>query len=848
MSEESLPEIEIRGAGPEGAIEPFTTGLPLPRGALQDCIHIALQPAAHPQVPAQAEALERWSDGSVRWALLDFVAAHPTPSRFHVVTDASASTRPVTVVAVTGAEGTFFVDTGVARIQVAREGPFPFRSVVAAGREVIDPAHTGLQATDAGGRRFDAVVREATLERAGPIRATLALEGGFEGAAAPPLVFFAWLDFFAGLAVAKITLTVRNPRRAAHPRGIWELGDAGSVLLTDLSLALGCAGASSASWSAEPDRPLARSGGDVEIYQESSGGENWRSAVHRTRAGTVPMTFRGYRVRAGDETFTGSRSTPRIAVHDGSSGISVSIRNFWQNFPMALEASPGVVRARLFPAQFPALHELQGGEQKTHEISVAFGEDALGPALEVFRAPSVATPTPETFARSGALPYLLRAADDPNASRPRAVAAALDGSDTFAAKRERFDEYGWRNFGEMPADHESRGWSGEETFVSHYNNQYDAVQGALIQFAGSGDLRWYRLMDELARHVADIDIYHTVEDRPWYNRGLFWPTAHYTDAGLSTHRTYPRGSGGGGPDNEHNYTTGLRWWWLLTGNRLGLDSALDVARRAIAADDGASTRFRWLDRGPTGFASMTRGFDYHGPGRGAANSIVALLDAWASTADEKWLLACDDLVRRTIHPLDDVAAHDLLDAENRWSYTVHLQAIGRYLDDRAEAARVDEMYAYARESLLSYARWMVEHERPTLDRPEQLEFPTETWAAQDLRKVDVLCFAALHSEGDERSKFLERARTFLDLSLRSLETFPTRTYTRPLVLVARFGAMAAWLERYPHDARPAPRPGASFGPREPFVPQRARAIRRARDVVLTAAAAGAGFALARLLG
>ena len=71
-------------------------------------------------------------------------------------------------------------------------------------------------------------------------------------------------------------------------------------------------------------------------------------------------------------------------------------------------------------------------------------------------------------------------------------------------------------------------------------------------------------MDDLARHVIDIDIYHTDKDRDEFNGGLFWHTNHYLDAATSTHRTHSRehqkikpGGCGGGPGLEHLYTTGL---------------------------------------------------------------------------------------------------------------------------------------------------------------------------------------------------------------------------------------------------------------------------------------------------
>ena len=103
------------------------------------------------------------------------------------------------------------------------------------------------------------------------------------------------------------------------------------------------------------------------------------------------------------------------------------------------------------------------------------------------------------------------------------------------------------------------------------------------------------------------------------------------------------------------------------------------------------------------------------------------------TGERAFLAKVDELIRRCVHPSDDIAALDLLDAERRWSYTVFLQAVARYLDDKAEGGELDAAYAYARAALLHYARWMAEHEYPYLDTPAGLEYPTETWAAQDMR-------------------------------------------------------------------------------------------------------------------
>ena len=296
--------------------------------------------------------------------------------------------------------------------------------------------------------------------------------------------------------------------------------------------------------------------------------------------------------------------------------------------------------------------------------------------------------------------------------------------------------------------------------MSHYNNQYDPVAGFFHQFLRTGDRRWWAHCGRIGNHVVDIDIYHTDEDKSAYNHGLFWHTIHYIDAGTATHRSYPSGTVGGGPSAEQNYTTGLMLHYFLTGDLQARDTAIGLSQFVINMDDGSKTPFRYLARGYTGVASASRTFDYHGPGRGSGNSLNALVDGHRLTGDGRFLDKAEQLIRRCTHPRQDIGALTLLNAENRWFYTMFLQALGKYLHWKIERDELDAMYAYGRDVLLHYARWMAEHERPYLERPELLEFPTETWAAQDIRKSEVFDHAARHGSANERSRFTERAAFF----------------------------------------------------------------------------------------
>ena len=412
------------------------------------------------------------------------------------------------------------------------------------------------------------------------------------------------------------------------------------------------------------------------------------------------------------------------------------------------------------------------------------------------------------------------------------VRTVVDGPDAFTDRRERIDEYGWRNFGDLYADHEAIHADPATPFVAHYNNQYDFVHSAWVHALRTGDRRWWRLAHEAARHVADIDIYHSSGDRAAFNGGLFWHSDHYMTAGTATHRTYSRvnattapGGYGGGPSNEHNYGSGLLLHHLTTGDEAAREAVVGLADWVLAMDDGTRTLFGLADPGPTGLASQTVDLGYHGPGRGGANSVNALLDAWLLTRRVHYLDAAESLIRRCVHPADDIAAHGLHDIENRWSYLVFLQTLGKYLALKQEIGETDRMFHYARLSLIHYAHWVAEREVPYKDVLDRVEIPTESWPAHDIRKCHVLHLAARYIRADAAERFRAKATFFFERCLADLETFPTQHLTRPLVILSAYAHLHTACLREPLGAA-VPANGwhcpHDFGLPTPFLRQRDR--------------------------
>ncbi len=827
-SDPDQPAIERHG-------EPVSIGIACPRGSVLRSERWALTDERGRPVPVQATVLDRWGDGSVRWLLAEFQAEGEggAPSFYALAPDGAPDSE--LGLAIEHAGETLRVLTGVAAIDVPRSGTAFLSAVEVGGRGLLES--TAIVAEDATGARHHLSIQRTIVERAAALRAVIRIDGELVDVESKRK----WLDvtlrlhFFAGLGTVKLELSVTNPRAARHPGGVWDLGDPGSVLLRDLSIEVVPAPREQADVWGSLDRGdhMEPAGDRFAVHQESSGGQHWQHENHLTRDHTVPARFRGFRaVRDGREV-EGLRATPIASIGGGDTRVSVALPLFWQVFPKAIEADAGRCAVAMFPRAYGDLHELQGGERSTLSVAVCFGRDTVtAEPLAWIRSPLRVSVDPQAYQQAGVWLPLDVGAAEARDGYETLVGAAVGGAHSFVERREAIDEYGWRNYGDLYADHEG-------ALVSHYNNQYDALAGCLARFTQTGDHRWWELADGLAGHVSDIDLYHTTRDRAAYNGGYFWHTQHYQAAGTATHRAYSRrtGSSGGGPSSEHNYTTGLMLHHFMTGSERSRAAVIQLANWVMDMDDGRKSRFRWIDRRDTGLASVTRSPDFHGPGRGAGNSINALLDAHRLTGEPRYLEKADALIARCVHPADDPAAIDPLDAENRWSYTVFLQVLGKYLEHRAERGLLDARFDYARAVLLNYAAWMSAHERPYLDTPEKLEYPNETWAAQDLRKAAVFEFAARHTaDAATRAGLLAQAQRFFDYAIGMLSASPTGTLTRPLVLLLAYGFQRPTCDL---AAVAAQRP-VTASQRQSFTPLRQRLATRL-------AWAGAGLSAAAVL-
>lgn len=791
-------EILIREpAGISRVNEYVRVAVPFAKGELLADTPLCLTGPAGESLPTQTKILKLWSDGSLKWLLVDAAVSIAAGSSLSCRLIPASEAFPVysPAIAITSGADTWQIDTGCGIFILDARTFRPFTAVLRQGVDLL--GSSGSSCTLSVDRRDDLapVIDAVELEDHGPLHAIIRLTGRFSlPEVATGVRFVCRLHFFAGSMAVKIEYTLHNPQSAAHPGGLWDLGDSGSLLFRELALIFPFASGSVTGCSCVPETGLAalETAGNLSIYQQSSGGEYWQSPNHRSRHGMAVLSGRGYVVEAdGEQVATGLRATPLVRCAGAKGGgVAATLPNFWKEFPKEIAADASQLRIALFPARFPDGHELQGGEQKTTVVALDFaaGHDPLLWALATLQS----IVPPEAYRKTGIFSDL--PGDDDLIDQFASPAQIL-------AKREVVDEYGWRNFGDLHADHEAVFHKGEQPFISHYNNQYDFSAGAWRKFFASGDPCWHDLAADMGHHLLDIDIYHTELDREEYNHGLFWHTDHYLDAGLSTHRSFSREQlqskpahlCGGGPGPEQCYTTGLMLHYFQTGNPDFKSAVIDLAEWVLKALNGSQTFLAALKRSLDYMRlwrenrGRQRLFPRYPLTRGTGNAITACLDAFEVSVDRRYIDQADLLIRETLHQDDDINARDLLNAEVAWSYTVLLAAVAKFLDKKAELAEFDAGFSHARASLLAYAEWMLQHEYPYLDKPEILEYPNETWAAQDLRKSVVLYSAARYAPPEQRSAFLQKAALFFEYARTELLRHESSKLTRPLVLMLQNG-------------------------------------------------------------
>lgn len=613
----SAKDLTISVVEPSGVMRqgwPVTSGIPFAQGALTNDQNVALVTDDGQPVPLQTEALTRWPDGSVRWLLLDFqVDLAAKQKKQFTLRHGPGVMRPTVAepVRVSARDHRTTIETGRLRLELSEADFNPFGAVwtdlngdgtIANDERVTSGADSGAFVRDSSSRRFaaDKSPAEIVVEQAGPLRVCVRVSGRHADDRGVMFSYVVRLHAYRGQPFIRCAYTFINDQPDALMTSIKELG-----LTARLA----------------PEMGRADSG--ILDGRTTTGGRVFQVDEQRYER---------------DGQAAGTHAAGWASVAGPKGGFALGLREFWQNWPKAIEARNGAVTLGICP-DFPSglydgkpleeenklyfalrggVHTFKVGVAKTHEVWARFfaGQAGATNLTQFFQAaeePLLATCEPAYVSAT------LAAGEFPAAAAEKFLGydAWFDRALTAHLKRrDDVREYGMLNYGD---------WFGERG-VNWGNLEYDLAGGMFIQYLRTGDRRFFQRGESAARHHIDVDVIHATNSQlknPWGpppKTGEIWlhslnhTGGYYTNAPLPVAETYQRGHS---RDFGHVWINGDLNYYYLTGDRRARDVAL------MAADAMA-------DSMPNSYGNHIRDVGW---------PLILVLAAYEATGDAKYLEA-----------------------------------------------------------------------------------------------------------------------------------------------------------------------------------------------------------------
>ncbi|MBI2194768.1 MAG: hypothetical protein HYU36_22535 [Planctomycetes bacterium] len=536
-----VPLLLNRPKGLETKAWPITVGIPFRRGLVHDLSGLTVMNKAGQGVACQLTATSPWEDGSVRWALVDFMA--DLSESYSVRPGRSPS--PEGPVQVESSPQGIMVRCGGAEYRFQR-GRGCFDSLRLGDQVLIDEAGGAFYVVDSLGRRGILQSDGLRVELAGPLHSVIRVQGEYrtpEGERdAAGVVYY---HFYSGLPWVRISHKLIVTEETLD---LW-FRDIGVALPLNLKGKLAAAfNTQHQDVTAHTAILLGRSEAAVMVQADyphfASTASEFRLSVESGRASRLVAAGRA----AGDWADISSESV----------GLAVQLAGFAEQFPKAFRLSsrslavkfwasecgreldfrtPQIIRSYFGHDWIPEGHALvktsntARGSARTHDLWLmprrgGFRREALeslgGTASEIY-----ATPDPAWTSASGVMDAFL--AKDP-AKFPAAEAAIEDYYLRNVAVPERiFPNTGYLCWGRNP--YTSAGWhlrDGRWYPPLHRLGrglEYNLRRGVWVLYARSGERLYREYARRYTRFLGDFGISNwetPLKPRGWLIQGLVW--------------------------------------------------------------------------------------------------------------------------------------------------------------------------------------------------------------------------------------------------------------------------------------------------------------------------------------
>ena len=358
-------------------------GIPFPRGIVTEsggCPSLAV-----PGREYQTKVLKLWPDGSVQWALVEFLASPAKGKSEHVRLADGPGASPGKTLAMEKS-GVIHVDTGPLQVDISREDFNIFQRVAVKGQEIIRQGSSrGIVLTDGDGREYVASRCRDTrviIEENGPVKSTIRVDGGHCGDKGRLLDFTMRLFFIKGKSDVTVQYTLRN----ASSKSVSHV----LVKSLDLETRISIKEPGTVNVNTHKgERSFDLRNGDLAFYQAVSDFPWMSDGDQFYYQGPIEPDYsreqqrgysdEGYRVvQAGKLALKGKRSEfPDLGFLDMSDakglGLTAGVRHMAGQWPKALRGdAQGKIQVSLWPVENKKGYWIRYGSHNTFEVMYHF--------------------------------------------------------------------------------------------------------------------------------------------------------------------------------------------------------------------------------------------------------------------------------------------------------------------------------------------------------------------------------------------------------------------------------------------------------------------------------------------
>ncbi len=555
---------------PNGAAWPVSSGVPIGQGEVFETANLRLSGANNAALATQKKVLSRWSDGSIKWVLLSFLAP-ANQSQFALQYGAQIRDASSGFLVTNKPDGSVLVDTGVLQWRAEPQANEALKiSLLQNGKEVLK--NVRLVVEENSGRIFNSDFKpdEVKVEENGDQRAVILMRGSL--ASPDKSKFFRYetrWQFARNSPVANVRVSLVNDQAKNAFSEIKSANLRFDLPAVNAQVQLGELG----EFAASPTAKL----GVLQSFDDKF--------VAQTPAGEK----------------SGKRFSGWLNWKNGTQNISLAVRDFWKLYPKALEVRGDVLEIGLAPQvqaedyarfkgtveEYRSVYYLMNGNYKlragvsfTTEIALDFaGEN--GAALSQFADhPPLLIASPQHYRDSQAFGKIGLGDEFPLIKSYDEKAAGAFAN--YLADRDKLHEYGFMNFGD---------WWGERG-INWGNIEYDTQHAFFMQFARTGDVSFFRAGADAAIHNRDVDTiqYDIAAPDTEFSPG----GGHYSSGASAKGRAWThsightggyfsespvegQGSPSAGFTSSHTWAEGHYEHYFLTGDTRSLETANNIA-------------------------------------------------------------------------------------------------------------------------------------------------------------------------------------------------------------------------------------------------------------------------------